>query len=137
MVNYLVITVKSKDTIFSAATFIREARRKWPGCEVLELCPDFNATVDVYVDRADSSPFRMSYFPNNMISTDGTPEHAAEVAAWVRSLCPDPGVTLWCVTDNFDGHADLFPGMSASEVLENWVDHAAHNPYLEYPEYFK
>ena len=43
---------------------------------------------------------------------------------------------LWFTTDNFDGHTVLTPGITPQQVIEQWVDHREHDPYVEYPEYF-
>ena len=71
-----------------------------------------------------------------MISVDGTPEQAAEVAAWVRSLLPNPNLDLWILDNHLSGHTVLFPGITPEQVLDNWVDHREHDPYVEYPQYF-
>lgn len=77
------------------------------------------------------------HFPDNhMISVDGNPYNSAEVAAWVRSLLLDPDLDLWLIDNVLSGHTILFPGITAQEVLDNWVDHDEHDPYIEYPQYF-
>ena len=72
-----------------------------------------------------------------MISVDGNPYNSAEVAAWARSLLPDPNLALWLIDQPFSGHTVLFPGITPQQVLDNWVDHSEHDPYTEYPQYFK
>ncbi|MBO3724466.1 hypothetical protein J5X07_05385 [Actinomyces bowdenii] len=71
-----------------------------------------------------------------MISIDGLPEQSTEVAAWVRSIHPDPDLTLWYTDNSFSGRTVLTPGITPQEVLDNWVDHDEHDPYIEYPQYF-
>ena len=63
-------------------------------------------------------------------------EEAADIAVWVRSLNPDPDLVLWFTTNVFDGHTVLTPGITPQQVIEQWVDHREHDPYVEYPEYF-
>ena len=72
-----------------------------------------------------------------MVSTEGTPDQAAEVAAWVRQANPDRGLVLWFVDDSFSGHIVLYPGITPEQITANWVDHSEHDPYTEYPDYFK
>ena len=72
-----------------------------------------------------------------MVSTDGTLDQAAEVAAWVRRVNPDPGLVLWFTDQSFSGHTVLRPGIAPEQVTANWVDHSEHDPYTEYPDYFK
>ena len=73
--------------------------------------------------------------PNNqLISASGLDfEEAANIAAWVRSLNPDPNLVLWFTTSVFDGHTVLTPGITPQQVIDRWVDHAEHDPYIEYP----
>lgn len=61
------------------------------------------------------------------ISTDGTPEQAAEIELWARSLVPeDPGGRIWLVDEMFNGHAELVPGMTMEDIDAVWVDHGEH-----------
>ena len=73
---------------------------------------------------------------NHMIDVDGNPFNSAEVASWVRSLHPDPSFDLWFTDEYFSGHTILFPGITPEQVLDNWIDHREHDPYIEYPQYF-
>lgn len=95
-VNYVVFAVRSEDFIFGADIFVREAQKRWPGCEVFDAnrSKDSQTTL-VQVELQDEPPFSIDHFLNNrMVSTDGTPDQAAEVAAWVRQANPDPGLVL-------------------------------------------
>jgi len=67
---------------------------------------------------------------------DGDPDNSAVVAAWVR-LLPDPGLVLWYVDEGFNGHSVQFPGITAEQVASGWVDHGEHDPFEEYPDYFR
>ena len=80
----------------------------------------------------------ISHFADGrLISVDGADfEEAVEIAAWVRSLNSDPDVVLWFTSSAFDGHTVLTPGITPQQVLERWVDHREHDPYVEYPQYF-
>lgn len=137
-VNYLILTVSSSQTIFDASTFIEEVRQRWPGCHAYrETREAMNADAGANVRPTNSSPFTIHHFSKNrMISVDGMTEQAAEVAAWTRSLLPDPNLDLWCTDNFFSGHTILFPGITPQQALDNWVDHREHDPYVEYPEYF-
>ena len=138
-VNYVVLAVRSEDFIFGADIFVHEAQKRWPGCEVFDAnrSKDSQTTL-VQMKPQDEPPFSIDHFPNNrMVSTDGTPDQAAEVAAWVRQANSDPGLVLWFVDDSFSGHTVLYPGITPEQVAANWVDHSEHDPYTEYPDYFK
>lgn len=135
--GYMIITMDPNQTIFDANTFIAEAQQQWPGCQTYRKTEYFIADAGANISLLDSSSFMIDHFPDNhMISVDGTPEHAAEVAAWVRSLFPDPNHILWLLDGVLSGHTVLFPGITPQEVLDNWVDHDEHDPYVEYPQYF-
>lgn len=86
----------------------------------------------------DGASTIISHFADGrLISVDGADfEEAVEIAAWVRSLNPDPDVVLWFTTSAFDGHTVLTPGITPQQVLDQWVDHREHDPYVEYPQYF-
>ncbi|WP_205570043.1 hypothetical protein [Actinomyces lilanjuaniae] len=76
----------------------------------------------------------MIHFPDNgMISIDAQPWVAAEVAAWVRSLHPDPSLVLWYTDEGFTGHTVLTPGITPTQIDHQWVDHRDHDPEQEYP----
>ena len=81
----------------------------------------------------------VSHFRDNkLISADGALdfEEAANIAAWVRSLNPDPNLMLWFTTTVFDGHTVLTPDITPQQVIDQWVNHTEHDPYIEYPQYF-
>ena len=138
-VNHMVFAVRSEDRMFDADTFVREAQKRWPGCEVFDAnrSKDSQTTL-VQVEPQDEPSFSIDHFPNNrIVSTDGTPDQVAEVAAWVRRVNPDPGLVLWFTDQSFSGHTVLRPGIAPEQVTANWVDHSEHDPYTEYPDYFK
>ncbi|RLP10985.1 hypothetical protein [Propionibacterium australiense] len=133
------MTVTSTRHMFDADSFLLHAQRKWPGCRVFRYDSE-NRTSDaaVNVRPVGGVPFNVIHYPgDDMVSTDAEDGTAAEIAAWVRSLHPDPDLILWYIDDSFAGHVDLFPGISAEQVHDNWVDHREHDPYAEYPGYFE
>lgn len=76
--------------------------------------------------------FQLFYLGDDAISTDGSPEQAAEVASWIRSLLPDdPGGRIWMVDQGFNGHVDLPSGVTPQMVKEGWIDHAEHPELAE------
>ena len=112
-VNHMVFAVRSEDRMFDADTFVREAQKRWPGCEVFDANRGkSNQTTLVQVESQDEPSFSINHFSDNqMVSTDGTPDQAAEVAAWVRRVNPDPGLVLWFTDQSFSGHTVLRPGI--------------------------
>ena len=90
------------------------------------------------ITTPDGASTIISHFTDGrLISVDGADfEEAVEIAAWLRSLNPDPDVVLWFTSSAFDGHTVLTPGITPQQVLEQWVDHREHDPYVEYPQYF-
>ncbi|MBO3725862.1 hypothetical protein J5X07_12670 [Actinomyces bowdenii] len=137
-ISYLIMTMNPSQTIFNADTFIIEGHQKWPNVDSYRWEIEGNgsdAALDVHPPTASS--FIIDHFhKDHMISVDGTPEQAAEVAAWVRSLLPNPNLDLWILDNHLSGHTVLFPGITPEQVLDNWVDHREHDPYIEYPQYF-
>ena len=94
-----------------------------------------DATINVH--PPSDTLFIIDHFhKNRMISVDGDLFDASKVAAWVRSLLPDPNLDLWLIDNVLSGHTILFPRITPEQVLDNWVDHREHDPYVEYPQYF-
>lgn len=83
----------------------------------------------VQIDRSTEPFFQIFYLGEEAISTDGTPEQAAEVALWVRSLLPDdPGGRIWMVDQGYSGHVELAPGMTVDDIKTGWVEHDENSP---------
>jgi hypothetical protein len=82
------------------------------------------------IERPGEPSFQVFRFRTDAaLATDGTPEQAAEVALWVRSLLQDdPGGRIWLVDEGYNGHVQLEPGMTAEAIRANWVDHAEIAP---------
>lgn len=136
--DHIVMTVTSAQHMFDADAFVRHAQQKWPGCRVFRFdFEDRTSDASVNVRPAGGIPFNVIHYPgNHMVSADAENDTAAEIAAWMRSLHPDPDLILWYIDDSFAGHVDLLLGISAEQIHDNWVDHEEHDPYAEHPEYF-
>ena len=134
----MVLVPDPDQVIFDADTFVKAAQAKWPGCRVIWKDPSRQiADVSVRVDPGDDPPFMVDHLPHcRLLTTDGLPYQAAEVAVWVRDLYPDPGLVLWFIDDAFTAHVVLHPGITTDEIHAGWVDHREHNPYEEFPQYF-
>ncbi|WP_210729252.1 hypothetical protein [Actinomyces procaprae] len=120
-------------------TFIAAAQRQWPGCRTfLAGHGPHDSDVDVF-PIFDGEELEVCHFPDNQtIGIDGLSGTAAvaDVAAWVRSLNPDPELALWLTDDFFQNHVILTPGITPAQIDASWVNHAEHNPMTEYPQYF-
>jgi aminoglycoside phosphotransferase (APT) family kinase protein len=58
------------------------------------------------------------------VFTDGTPDQAAEVAAWVAENFPPDGVEVWLTDDAHTRHIVLTPGMTPADVVAApWQPH--------------
>ena len=138
-VNYLYPVLSSEDTLIDVEAFLREGQRKWSGCKVVRWTAEEDRLTDArLITTPDGAATIISHFTDGrLISVDGADfEEAVDIAAWVRSLNPDPDVVLWFTSSAFDGHTVLTPGITPQQVLEQWVDHREHDPYVEYPQYF-
>lgn len=138
-VHYLYPVLSSEDTLIDVEAFLCEGRRKWPGCKVVRWTAEEDRLTDArLITTPDGAATIISHFTDGrLISVDGADfEEAVDIAAWVRSLNPDPDVVLWFTSSAFDGHTVLTPGITPQQVLEQWVDHREHDPYVEYPQYF-
>ena len=137
-VSYLCTTLNSGRVIADTDTFLSEGKRRWPACKVVLMDSDkFKTDADIVLDPDGASRIISHFSDGQLISVDGADfEEAADIAVWVRSLNPDPGLVLWFTTNVFDGHTVLTPGITSQQVIDQWVDHHEHDPYVEYPEYF-
>lgn len=136
-VNYLCSTLNSGRVIADTDTFLSEGKRRWPDCKVVLMDSDkFKTDADIVLDPDGASTIISHFSHGRLISVGGADfEEAADIAVWVRSLNPDPGLVLWFTTNVFDGHTVLTPGITPQQVIDQWVDHHEHDPYAEYPEY--
>ena len=136
-VRYLYTTLNSGRIIADTDTFLSEGKRRWPACKVVLMDSDkFKTDADIVLDPDGASRIISHFSDGQLISVDGADfEEAADIAVWVRSLNPDPGLVLWFTTNVFDGHTVLTPGITSQQVIDQWVDHHEHDPYAEYPEY--
>lgn len=138
-VHYLYPVLSSEDTLINVETFLREGQRKWPGCKTMQRIAEEDrlTDADLIITPEGASTIISHFRDGRLISVDGADfEEAVEIAAWLRSLNPDPDVVLWFTTSVFDGHTVLTPGITSQQVIEQWVDHREHDPYVEYPQYF-
>lgn len=136
-VNYLCSTLNSGRVIADTDTFLSEGKRRWPDCKTRSVgSVDRETDVEILLDPDGASRIISHFSDGQLISVDGADfEEAADIAVWVRSLNPDPGLVLWFTTNVFDGHTVLTPGITSQQVIDQWVDHHEHDPYVEYPEY--
>ena len=136
-VNYLCSTLNSGRVIADTDTFLSEGKRRWPDCKTRSVgSVDRETDVEILLDPDGASTIISHFSHGRLISVGGADfEEAADIAVWVRSLNPDPGLVLWFTTNVFDGHTVLTPGITSQQVIDQWVDHHEHDPYVEYPEY--
>ena len=80
----------------------------------------------INVTPATDPPFSVNAYDNGSISTDGTLEQAAIVAALIRSLLPD-GQRVIAVTPDGTRFVELTPGISSDDVANGWRDIADLN----------
>ncbi|WP_119837231.1 hypothetical protein, partial [Actinomyces sp. 2119] len=108
-VNYMVVAMDPTQQMIDADTFLQAAQRRWPGCRTRRYDPATDIIdAEANIPRPDDPSFDIRHFPSNQaVSTDAHPQVAAEVAAWVRSLHPDPSLVLWYTDQGFAGHTVL------------------------------
>ena len=137
-VRYLYTTLNSGHIITDTDTFLHEGSKAWPDSKGTRWDDDEDGTdADILLTPDGASTVISHFSDNRLISVSGADfEEAADIAAWARSLNPDPNLVLWFTTNVFDGHTVLTPGITPQQVIEQWVDHREHDPYVEYPEYF-
>ena len=81
--------------------------------------------ANIQVNRPGEPFFQIFHFKTNaMLSTDGTEEQAAEVAAWAVNTLPKSGPSeLWMTDQGYSGHTVLTPGTGAADVWKGWQEH--------------
>lgn len=77
---------------------------------------------DLNVHPRDDSPFTIARFRNGSVSSDGTPEQNAVVAALVRSLLPSSFPRVVAIEPDGGVYVDLDAGITADEVASGWRD---------------
>ena len=48
----------------------------------------------------------------------------ADAVAWIRSLLPVDFPRVIALDGGWNGHVELAPGITADQVMANWVDHS-------------
>ena len=136
-VNYLYPAINPGHIIVDVDTFLYEGSRKWSDSRALRWSEEDITDADIVLNPEGPSTIISHFKDNRLISASGLDfEEATDIAAWVRSLNPDPNLVLWFTTSVFDGHTVLTPGITPQQVIDQWVDHREHDPYIEYPQYF-
>lgn len=120
------MVILSPDNVFTVSreVFEREALRQFgPGIKEDDT-PE--ADVTLRYERDGEPMFHIVHSRKGWtISTDGTPEQAAEVAVWARSLVPEePGGRIWMVDQGYTGHVELTAGIRPEDVQAGWIDHS-------------
>ena len=137
-VNYLYPAINPGHIIVDVDTFLYEGSRKWSDSRALRWSEEDITDADIVLNPEGPSTIISHFKDNRLISASGLDfEEAANIAVWVRSLNPDPNLVLWFTTSVFDGHTVLTPGITPQQVIDQWVDHTEHDPYIEYPQYFQ
>jgi len=138
-VSFLFPELSATGTIIDGNGFLLESNKRWPGSTALRWREyERDTDVDIIINPDDMAVTVSHFRDNKLISADGALdfEEAANIAAWVRSLNPDPNLVLWFTTSVFDGHTILTPDITPQQVVDQWVNHRGHDPYIEHPQYF-
>ena len=111
-VSFLFPELSATGMIIDGNNFLLESNKRWPGSRVLRWREyERDTDVDIIINPDDMAVTVSHFRDNKLISADGALdfEEAADIAAWVRSLNPDPNLVLWFTTSVFDGHTVLTP----------------------------
>jgi hypothetical protein len=125
-VNFIVIGAVPERYAIPLDGF-REAASQWaPHAQVREdTGPDDVTDATILVERPDEPAFHILHSRSGRsVFTDGTPDQAAEVAAWVAENFPPDGVEVWLTDDAHTRHIVLTPGMTPADVVAApWQPH--------------
>ena len=138
-VSFLFPELSATGTIIDGNSFLLESNKRWPGSTALRWREyERDTDVDIIINPDDMAVTVSHFGDNKLISADGALdfEEAANIAAWVRSLNPDQNLVLRFTTSVFDGHTILTPDITPQQVVDQWVNHRGHDPYIEHPQYF-
>ena len=122
----IVMAPEADDFIVPLDRFVAAAGHWAPYAQVRdESTLDGPSDATIWIERPGDTFFQIVHFRNErMISTDGTPEQAAEVAVWAADTFPmTADGELWFVDQGYSGHVVLRPGMSPRDVLDGWQPH--------------
>jgi hypothetical protein len=123
----IIIAPESTDFVITLERF-RESIADWQPYAHLAgpISDDDPIDANIQVTRPDEPFFQIFHYRNgDMLSTDGTEQQAAEVAAWAVNRFPKTGPgELWMTDQGYTGHAVLHPGMTATDIWPAWQDHS-------------
>ena len=95
-VNYLYPAINPGHIIVDVDTFLYEGSRKWSDSRALRWSEEDITDADIVLNPEGPSTIISHFKDNRLISASGLDfEEAADIAAWVRSLNPDPNLVLW------------------------------------------
>ena len=126
MANRMIIIAPEPQDFIVTLDQFREASTFWgPHAALVGGASDDDPVdANIQVDRPGEPFFQIFHFNNNaMLSTDGTEEQAAEVAAWAANTFPKAGPgELWMTDQGYTGHTVLTPGMKAADIWKGWQE---------------
>ena len=122
-VHYLYPVLSSEDTLIDVEAFLREGQRNGPGVRRRSGPLRKTGLTDArLITIPDGASTIISHFTDGrLISVDGADfEEAVEIAAWVRSLNPDPDVGAMVYIQCFRwSHSLDFRELHLSRCLNN------------------
>jgi hypothetical protein len=128
MGNDAIITAPQPTDFVITLERFREAITDWQPYAHLAgpISDDDPIDANIQVKRPDEPLFQIFHYRGGeMLSTDGTEQQAAEVAAWAVNTFPKTGPgELWMTDQGYTGHTVLKPGMSAADIWKGWQDHS-------------
>ena len=124
-IRMIIIAPEPQDFTVTLDQF-REASTFWGShATLVGALPTTTPSTPTSRSTAPEAPlFQIFHFNNNaMLSTDGTEEQAAEVAAWAANTFPKAGPgELWMTDQGYTGHTVLTPGMKAADIWKGWQE---------------
>ncbi len=82
--------------------------------------------TDFYLEVTfDDDTMTVSHFiKNTSVTFDSNDLAVREGVAWYRSLLPVDFPRVIACDPGWNGHVDLYPGITAQGIVDGWVDHA-------------
>jgi len=114
------------DVLLTREAFLDAARRYFgEAATEVEDTAAVHSDVTLHVSPPGGPGFTVDHDVDaSSVRTDGTPEQAAAVAAWVRSLLPAEFPRVIASDPGWSWHVELVHGITADRVLSEQVSHA-------------
>ena len=121
----LIVMAPSGAPLLDGEALIGAARERFGERTRVQPSPsDWDTDFHIYV-TLDGETLTISHYPDGTsMGVESGDAEVADAVAWLRSLLPPDFPRVIACDGGWNGHVELAPGITADQVMANWVDHS-------------